>query len=436
MSPQEWSTDFISYQVFSMFEFSAYWHANGELSTPLPFPLSNFIFSSRGARKNSYLDFQRNFRRVVSWIFSSKICLLSKWHLKNTDEFIEFEDRWVLNSDNTTWYVIYTVCKLSSNETTWSQNQGGFQSQIHRESTRSLPSERRFVPQIRHVFWGHAMPCYHCKASQLKGFRQPCGWKMWTNMTPTFILPRRCVGVRWGNKNDWTSWESCMKQKSPTQSLVVSLTFGRWLSACPLCRCTRRRCPKRGSTVPKLARMNSSAKKCSMHGQKLILKYSLEAQKCDHHDLLMSVSSQYWAIFFWYLWIERLAFVDIIFSMLLTSVGSPNFVCWPFTVYKPGSRIQTIQSAAGSAYCICDAKKQPKSIGALCQSHHFHLPQLQRQEFPKRLIDGISVQASFDCKWAICFPNSSSLPPRSSHIVEQTLAFKKSYPRNIWCNLT
>ena len=55
---------------------------------------------------------------------------------------------------------------------------------------------------------------------------------------------------------------------------------------------------------------------------------------------------------------ECLAFVDIIFSMLLTSVGSPNFVCWPFTVYKPGSRIQTIQSAAGSAYCICDAKIQ------------------------------------------------------------------------------
>lgn len=162
------------------------------------------------------------------------------------------------DSDNITRYIV-TVCKLSSNETR-SQNQGGFQSQIWPGIHPAFcPSERRFVPQIRHVFWGHAMPCYHCKASQLKGFRQPCGCE--TNTTPTFILPRRCVGVRWGNKNDWTSWESCMKQKSPTQSLVVSLTFGRWLSACPLCRCTRRRCPKRGSTVPKLARMNSSANK-------------------------------------------------------------------------------------------------------------------------------------------------------------------------------
>lgn len=32
----------------------------------------------------------------------------------------EFEDRWVLNSDNITWYIV-TVRKLSSNETTWSQ---------------------------------------------------------------------------------------------------------------------------------------------------------------------------------------------------------------------------------------------------------------------------------------------------------------------------
>lgn len=231
----------------------------GELSTLQPFPLSNFIFSSRGARKNSYLDFHRCRSESCTPNFLIKYLFAVKIPLKNTCEFIEFE---MLNSDNITRYIV-TVCKLSSNETTWSRNQGGFQSQIHRESTRSLPSERRFVPQIRHVFWGHAMPCYHCKASQLKGFRQPCGCE--TNTTPTFILPRRCVGVRWGNKNDWTSWESCMKQKSPTQSLVVSLTFGRWLSACPLCRCTRRRCPKRGSTVPKLARMNSNAKKMQ-HG--------------------------------------------------------------------------------------------------------------------------------------------------------------------------
>ena len=31
--------------------------------------------------------------------------------------------------EKNTWYIV-TVCKLSSNETTWSQNQGGFQSQI------------------------------------------------------------------------------------------------------------------------------------------------------------------------------------------------------------------------------------------------------------------------------------------------------------------
>lgn len=62
----------------------------GELSTPQPFPLSNFIFSSRGARKNSYLDeFTAIFTvpevsvRVVSVKkFSSNICLLSKCHKK------------------------------------------------------------------------------------------------------------------------------------------------------------------------------------------------------------------------------------------------------------------------------------------------------------------------------------------------------------------
>ena len=178
----------------------------------------------------------------------------------------------MLNSDNITPYIV-TVCKLSSNETR-SHNQGGFQSQIHRESTRSLPSERRFVPQIRHVFWGHAMPCYHCKASQLKGFRQPCGCE--TNTTPTFILPRRCVGVRWGNKNDWTSRESCMKQNHP---------LNRWLFHWPsgddsllvLCAVVQ------GGDVQNGDRLCQSLrgwipvqKKCSMPGQKLIWTYSLE----------------------------------------------------------------------------------------------------------------------------------------------------------------
>lgn len=166
----------------------------------------------------------------------------------------------MLNSDNITRYIV-TVCKLSSNETTWSQNQGGFQSQIW-NPPRILPKTSGAL-FLKFVMCSGATPCPVTTAKPVssKDSDSLKGWKMWTNTTPTFTLPRRCVGVRWGNKNDWTSWESCMKQKSPTQSLVVSLTFGRWLSACPLCRCTRRRCPKRGSTVPKLARMNSSANK-------------------------------------------------------------------------------------------------------------------------------------------------------------------------------
>lgn len=79
------------------------------------------------------------------------------------------------------------------------------------------------------------MPRYHCKASQLKGFRQPERLKDVKPTRPQFFdfLPRRkvCNTSDEGNKNHWRSWESCMKQKT-AHSIAGCFTDLRAMTLC------------------------------------------------------------------------------------------------------------------------------------------------------------------------------------------------------------
>ena len=162
--------------------------------------------------------------------------------------------------------------------------------------------------------------------------------------------------------------------------------------------------------------------------------------------------------------------------MLFTSVGSPNLVWWPFFVYKPDGLEELLNQEAlklkhttaegqGDSLaisCLLSRTKVTETVRccrrvmenlALCHAHHFHLPsssgssaRICQSHCSSKAYNGLqyhvihgnsihskptkhefwhewgtSWQASFDCRWGVCFPSSSSPRPRSSHRVGPTL---------------